>query len=88
MLGVMPGEAAERVTYDEFVEFCAWQSIKWQQAHRIDYYLAQITGYLAGKEKWRISDYLLKFRPGTGGSAQKPLKLTASALKRGFGIGA
>lgn len=89
VLGCTADEAAARVTYGEFVEFCAWQAVKWKQREKIEFYLARIAAYLSGEKSARVSDHLLEFRAGRG-MKDRPIKLEGDELvntfKRAFGI--
>lgn len=77
-------QVAEAVTYQELVEFCAWQEIKRGERKKWEYYLAQIAGCIVGRKRWKIADFLLEFRRRR--QTKTLPKLTAKALKRAFGI--
>ena len=51
----------KEMDYDEFINWILYYQNKIKEHDKLDYYLAQITGYLSQKKNFKINDFLIKF---------------------------
>ena len=50
-----------QMDYLTFTNWILYYSVKLKKHDKLDYYLAQITGFLSQKKRWKINDFLIKF---------------------------